>query len=65
MKGTSDYSAMILGIVIILGLPAIGLLLMNTSDIVGDIWYYYFGVGLVFLFPILIAANLVLSKKGK
>jgi hypothetical protein len=62
MNKRENFSAKIIGIMIIIGLPAIGLLLMNVADTMGDMTYYYIGVILVFLFPILIAGNLVLQK---
>jgi len=62
MDKRGNISAKILGILIIIGLPAIGLMLMNVADTMGDMTYYYFGVILVFIFPILIAGNLLMSK---
>ena len=61
-KRGENLGAKVIGLMIIIGLPAIGLMLMNVADTMGDMTYYYFGVILVFIFPILIAGNLLMSK---
>jgi hypothetical protein len=63
-KRLEGVSTKLVAMVLVLGLPAIGLLLVDLANRVGDTNIFYIGVVLIFLFPGVIAANL-LFHKGK
>jgi len=64
LKSDYGWSTKILALGIVLGLPLLGLLLVNTSQAVQDPVYWYVGILLIMLFPLTIAMNL-LRYKGK
>jgi hypothetical protein len=52
----------LIAIFIVLGLPALGLVLLNVSQTMGEDMYYFLGIFLIFLFPLVIAINLLRYK---
>ena len=52
----------LIAIVIVLGLPMLGLILLNVSQTMGEDVYYLLGIFLIFLFPLVIAINLLRYK---
>lgn len=64
LKNDYGWSTKIMSLMIVLGLPLIGLLLLNTTQAGQDPIYWYVGILLIMLFPLVVAMNL-LRYKGK
>ena len=64
IKRDYGWSTKILALGIVLGLPVLGLMLLDTSQTVQDPFYWYVGIVLIMLFPLAVAVNL-LQYKGK
>lgn len=58
------WSTKIMALVLVLGLPLIGLLLLNSTQASQDPVYWGVGILLILLFPLTVAMNL-LRYKGK
>lgn len=63
-KRDYGWTAKILALGIVLGLPILGLMLLDTSQAVQDPFYWYVGIVLIMLFPLAVAMNM-LQYKGK
>lgn len=64
VKQDYGWNTKLLAFGLVLGLPLLGLMLINTAQTVQDPIYLYVGILLVMLFPLTIAMKL-LRYKGK
>lgn len=65
MKFKNDIMAKMIAISIVLLFPVVGLILILNSDVLG-VETFYLGIFLVFLFPLVIATNIIrLKGKGR
>ena len=60
MRTTMDIK--ILSLMLVLGIPAIGLYLFSLANSTGDNTMLYIALFLVFMFPIIIRVNVLRSK---
>jgi len=64
VKHDYGWNTKLFALGLVLGLPLLGLLLVNTAQTVQDPIYLYVGILLIMLFPLTIAMKL-LRYKGK